>query len=359
MSKKNRLWMRWCGVYMGQLVVIYVWLYILLVVGKFVCENMKRIWYSDDITYVFLKWVEEKQIGIILFVMMVCAIILTFYRFHRLEKEMIEIYNALNNIYEEKDENVSLAIEFGQIENRLNELKIKNKSDKQAAKEANQRKNELIMYMAHDLKTPLTSVIGYLTLVCEEKDIPWDVKEKYMHTALRKAHRLEELANEFFDITRFNFSHMILKKTSVNLSVMLQQILCEFMTEFDRKNLIVECEIEPECCLVCDTEKMERVFDNILKNILNYSYADSKVKIALKKTEDKRLEIVTENQGKTIPKEMQEHIFEQFFRLDSSRTSEAGGAGIGLAVAKEIVTLHDGEITCTSEDEVIRFKIIL
>ena len=131
------------------------------------------------------------------------------------------------------------------------------------------------------------------------------------------------------------------------------------MTEFDRKNLIVECEIEPECCLVCDTEKMERVFDNILKNILNYSYADSKVKIALKKTEDKRLEIVTENQGKTIPKEMQEHIFEQFFRLDSSRTSEAGGAGIGLAVAKEIVTLHDGEITCTSEDEVIRFKIIL
>ena len=69
MSKKNRLWMRWCGVYMGQLVVIYVWLYILLVVGKFVCENMKRIWYSDDITYVFLKWVEEKQIGIILFVL--------------------------------------------------------------------------------------------------------------------------------------------------------------------------------------------------------------------------------------------------------------------------------------------------
>ena len=359
MSRKNRLWMRWCGIYMGQLVVIYVWLYILLVVGKFVCENMKRVWYRDDITYVFLKWVEEKQIGIILFVMMVSAIILTFYRFHRLEKEMIEIYNTLNNIYEEKDESISLAIELGEIENRLNELKIKKKTDKPAAKEANQRKNELIMYMAHDLKTPLTSVIGYLTLVCEEKDIPQDVKERYMHTALRKAHRLEELTNEFFDITRFNFSHMILKKTSVNLSVMLQQILCEFMTEFDRKNLIVECEIEPECCLVCDTEKMERVFDNILKNILNYSYADSKVKIALKKTEDKRLEIVTENQGKTIPKEMQEHIFEQFFRLDSSRTSEAGGAGIGLAVAKEIVTLHDGEIICTSEDEVIRFKIIL
>lgn len=359
MNRKNRLWTRWCGIYIGQLVVIYVWLYLLLIVGKFVCENIRRTWYSDDMVYIFLKWIEEKQVSIILITMMISAVFLAFYRFYRLEKEMMGIYHALDIIYEEKDENILLAMELGQMENQLNELRIKNKSDKQAAKEANQRKNELVMYMAHDLKTPLTSVIGYLTLVCEEKGIPWDVKEKYMEIALRKAHRLEELTNEFFDITRFNFSHMLLEKTSVNLSVMLQQILSEFRTEFDKKGLCVEEKIEADCRLLCDVEKLERVFDNILKNILNYSYSNSKIIVCLRKTEKNMLEIVTENQGKTIPEEMQEHIFEQFFRLDSSRTSERGGAGIGLAVAKEIITLHGGEISCTSENEKIRFRIVL
>ena len=359
MNRKNRLWTRWCGIYIGQLVVIYVWLYLLLIVGKFVCENIRRTWYSDDMVYIFLKWIEEKQVSIILITMMISAVFLAFYRFYRLEKEMMEIYHALDIIYEEKDENILLAMELGQMENQLNELRIKNKSDKQAAKEANQRKNELIMYMAHDLKTPLTSVIGYLTLVCEEREIPLDVKERYMQIALKKAHRLEELTNEFFDITRFNFSHMVLEKSSVNLSVMLQQIVSEFTTEFDKKGLSVECKVESECWLFCDAEKLERVFDNILKNIMNYSYPDSQIHIVLRKSGKGKVEIITENPGKTIPKEMQEHIFEQFFRIDSSRTSEAGGAGIGLAVAKEIITLHGGEIICTSENEIIRFRIVL
>lgn len=359
MKINSRLWTRWCRVYIGQLMAICAFICTILVIGKFVCENMNRIWYSENMTYIFLKWVEQNQVGIIVFIVLLSAVFLALYRFYVISKAVKEIYQAVDNIYEEKNENVSLTMELGQLENRMNELKIKNKSDKQAATEANQRKNELIMYMAHDLKTPLTSVIGYLTLVCEEREIPWDVKERYMQIALKKAHRLEELTNEFFDITRFNFSHMILEKSSVNISVMLQQILSEFMTEFDKKGLIVECKVEPECWLFCDVEKLERVFDNILKNIFNYSYSDTRIHIFLRRLGKDKLEIITENQGKTIPKEMQEHIFEQFFRLDSSRTSEAGGAGIGLAVVKEIITLHDGEISCTSENELIRFKIIL
>jgi len=359
MKTNRRLWKKWCGIYIGQLMALYAFIYSILVIGKFVCEHINRIWSRENMTYIVLKWFEDNQWNILLFIMLISAILLAFYRFYVTSKAIKEIYCAVNNIYEEKDENLSLAMELGQLENRLNELKIKNKSDKQAAKEANQRKNELIMYMAHDLKTPLTSVIGYLTLVCEEREIPLDVKERYMQIALKKAHRLEELTNEFFDITRFNFSHMILEKSSVNLSVMLQQMVSEFMTEYDKKGLSVECRVESECWLFCDAEKLERVFDNILKNIMNYSYPDSQIHIVLRKSGKGKVEIITENPGKTIPKEMQEHIFEQFFRIDSSRTSEAGGAGIGLAVAKEIITLHGGEITCTSDNEIIRFRIVL
>lgn len=359
MKNSRRLWKRWCVVFAGQFVSICVCIYMILVIGKFVCEHMNRIWYSEDLTYILLKWIDDNQGAILLFIMLVSAVLLTIYRFYEISRMVQEIYQAVDSIYEGKNENVSLAMEVGQLENRLNELNMKYRADKQAAKEANQRKNELIMYMAHDLKTPLTSVIGYLTLVCEEKEIPEEVKERYMQIALKKAHRLEELTNEFFDITRFNFSHMILKKSSVNLTIMLQQILSEFMTEFKKKGLEITCKVEPDCWLLCDAEKLERVFDNILKNLINYSYPNTQIRISLRRLRENKLEMITENRGKTIPKEMQEHIFEQFFRLDSSRASQSGGAGIGLAVAKEIVTLHGGEISCKSEDEIIWFKMIL
>ena len=145
----------------------------------------------------------------------------------------------------------------------MNQVRIQNAANIQSAREANQRKNDMIMYMAHDLKTPLTSVIGYLTLVSEEPDIPENAREKYIGIALKKAQRLEELINEFFDITRFNFTQMILEKSSVNLSVMLKQMVTEFEPIFREKNLNTTLEIEDGIEYLCDVDKMERVFDNL------------------------------------------------------------------------------------------------
>ena len=109
----------------------------------------------------------------------------------------------------------------------------------------------------------------------------------------------------------------------------------------------------------CDVGKMERVFDNLLKNIVNYSYAGTEISVSLRRSEDEMIEIITENRGRTIAPEMLEHIFDQFFRLDSSRSSQTGGSGLGLAVAKEIIERHDGAISCESQDETIRFSIKL
>jgi len=267
--------------------------------------------------------------------------------------------NAISGIYEHPEKKIVLPENFHEMEVELNEVRIKAHADQQAAKEATQLKNDLIMYMAHDLKTPLTSVIGYLTLSASEPDIPTDVKAKYMGIALKKSHRREDLINEFFDITRFNVSHMVLEKSTVNLSTMLQQMVREFVTEFDQKGMQTKCNIEPDVMAVCDVGKMERVFDNLLKNIVNYSYAGTEISIGMHRAENDRIEIVTENFGKTIAPEMIEHIFDQFFRLDGSRSTQTGGSGLGLAVAKEIIERHDGSITCESMYEIIRFRILL
>ena len=142
MKNSRRLWKRWCVVFAGQFFSICVCIYMILVIGKFVCEHMNRIWYSEDLTYILLKWIDDNQGAILLFIMLVSAVLLTIYRFYGISRMVQEIYQAVDSIYEGKNENVSLAMEVGQLENRLNELNMKYRADKQAAKEANQRKNK-------------------------------------------------------------------------------------------------------------------------------------------------------------------------------------------------------------------------
>lgn len=124
------------------------------------------------------------------------------------------------------------------------------------------------------------------------------------------------------------------------------------------KNLKCELEIAPDTMIKCDVNKMQRVFDNLLRNAVNYSFDDSTIHIAVKQNGE-NLCIQFTNCGNTIPKEKLVRIFEQFYRLDVARSSRSGGAGLGLAVAKEIVELHNGTITAKSENEQIEFTVTL
>lgn len=274
---------------------------------------------------------------------------------------MENILGAVNRIYRDTDELVELPQELHEVEKELNQVMLKVRASREKAEEAEQRKNDLIIYMAHDLKTPLTSVIGYLSLLAEEKDISGELKQKYLGIALKKSQRLEELVNEFFEITRFNLSTMSMELSTVNLTRMLEQISYEFIPVFQEKDLTYQLELEPDLKLLCDIDKMERVFDNLLKNAVNYSYKGSQIRILAhmeqQNSREETLHIQIINRGKTIPKEKQERIFEQFFRLESSRDSGTGGAGLGLAIAREIVEQHGGKLTCESEDEQIIFHI--
>ncbi|WP_368074714.1 sensor histidine kinase [uncultured Eubacterium sp.] len=220
-----------------------------------------------------------------------------------------------------------------------------------------QKKNDLIMYLAHDLKTPLTSIIGYLTLLRDEKDISTELRARYTGIALEKAERLEDLINEFFDITRFNLTSISLEKETINLSRMAEQIVSEFEPVLSEKDLRWNIHIEPGIMMVCDSNKLERVFDNLIRNAVNYSYRNTEIKVCLTKN-NKEIMLNVENYGRTISPEKLEHIFEQFFRLDSARSSSTGGAGLGLAIAKEIVELHGGTIEAKSQEESILFTVI-
>ena len=269
-----------------------------------------------------------------------------------------EINKGIDTLIDENSGDVVLSSELVATEKKMNYIKHTIQQQKLAAELAEQRKNDLVVYLAHDLKTPLTSVIRYLTLLRDENQISEELREKYLSISLEKAERLEDLINEFFEITRFNLSSITLEYSRINLTRMLEQLVYEFKPMLLEKNLKCELDIPPNIMIKIDANKMQRVFDNLLRNAVNYSFDNGTIYIAVKQDEN-NLHIKFTNCGNTIPKEKLERIFEQFYRLDTARSSRSGGAGLGLAIAKEIVELHNGTITAESKDETIEFEVIL
>ena len=266
--------------------------------------------------------------------------------------------DASRQLISADDELIHLPAELREVENQMNQVKQEAVRNARLAREAEQRKNDLIVYLAHDLKTPLTSVIGYLTLLHDEPQISEELREKYLSISLDKAVRLEDLINEFFEITRFNLSQLTLEPAKVNLTRMLEQIVYEFKPLLATKNLQCVIQAAPDLEIKCDINKMERVFDNLIRNAVNYSFANSTIEIAVE-TKPHGTYMRFSNHGNTISKEKLSRIFEQFYRLDTSRGTQTGGAGLGLAIAKEIIELHQGTITAASKNEQIVFEVYL
>lgn len=253
---------------------------------------------------------------------------------------------------------ISLPPDLHDTEHEMNSVRLQAIANLNAAKEAEQRKNDLIVCLAHDLKTPLTSVIGYLNLLQDEPQISPELRARYTGIALDKAQRLEDLLNEFFDITRFQLSSLTLQTETLDLSRMLEQLTFEFQPVLAEKQLQWALCIAPEVQIQCDGDKLQRVFDNLFRNAVNYSYRDGEISLSLA-VEGTNAVVRIENSGKTLPPEMLERIFDQFYRADFSRASATGGAGLGLAIARQIVEQHGGSITAESQNERIAFRLVL
>ena len=341
--------------YLTQIVIYTVGISAVAAISYLICR--RRVWYGNETWYSLLHFVNENLVSTFLFTLLFGCVVISCIHFRRIAKMLEMVTQAVDDLYANRINFVRLPAELHEVEKTLNQIINQVQESSRIAKEAEQRKNDMVVYMAHDLKTPLTSVIGYLTLLKDEKQLSEKLREKYLAVAWRKSEWLEELINEFFEVTRINFTCMTLNYSVVNMQVMLEQILYEFKPLFLRKEMTYELELAPSLMVSCDVEKMERVFDNLIKNAINYSYEKSVLYLSLQANGENGMKVVVKNKGKTIPKEKIDRIFEQFFRLDTARNSETGGSGLGLAIAKQIVELHGGKISCESENETITFVL--
>lgn len=269
-----------------------------------------------------------------------------------------EVGKATEDLVNKDVEYIELPDELEEIKNRMNHLKRESEKNEKLAKENEEKKDELIVYLAHDIKTPLTSMIGYLSILDEIDDMPKKKQKNYISIALDKSYRLEDLINELFDVARFNSEKIVLEKEELNLNLMLEQIIDDFYPTLRELNKSIKLNYNEPISINGDSDKLSRVFNNLIKNAISYSKEESEVIINLKKDNNNAIVEVI-NKGKQISKEKLSKIFEKFYRLDSARTSRTGGSGLGLAIAKDIVELHNGTIIAESNDEETTFRVTL
>lgn len=350
-------------VFMGIFAMIAIILLSSLVQGKFANFMVAAFQFLFQLDYASaLYWYVRifRNYMDLIFLLAMSVIFFLVFRIYLnwFTRYFMEINKGIDTLSKENAGEVSLSPELSATEKKINTIKQTLEKRKLEAQLAEQRKNDLIVYLAHDLKTPLASVIGYLNLLHDEQQISEELREKYLGISLDKAERLEDLINEFFEIAKYNLTNITLQYNKINLTRLLEQLLYEFKPMLTEKHLNCNLNVPEDIMLRCDADKIQRVLDNLLRNAVIYSFHDSFIDITVKEQGEK-LKITFANHGNTIPEEKLERVFEQFYRLDSSRSTSSGGAGLGLAIAKHIIELHNGTITAKSQDERIVFEVTL
>ena len=265
---------------------------------------------------------------------------------------------AVHQVVDETGEQVALPGELVPLERDLRSIQRSLAAGRAQAKEAEQRRQDLVAFLAHDLKTPLTSVLGYLNLLRDDPGLTAEQRAKYTGIALDKANRLGELIGEFFDITRMELTHQDQRGALIQLSLLLEQLSDEFYPAFAEKDLTCKCDIAPRLTVRGNADKLARVFDNVLRNAVSYSAPGGEVEIWAAERAG-WAEIAIRNQGLEIPEQELTNIFQKFYRLDQARSTRTGGAGLGLAIAREIVERHGGTIRAESDGRRTSFVIRL
>lgn len=243
----------------------------------------------------------------------------------------------------------------------LNSIKAENEQSERAAKTAEVRKNELVVYLAHDIKTPLTSIVGYLTMLDESPDLPIEVRARYTDITLTKAYRLEELLDEFFEITRYNLQTIPIERSRFDGVLFVNQVIDEFYPVAEGRSLSLVFDGPIELPVFADAGRVARVLNNVMKNAVAYADVGTEVRVRTQLVcgVDGFVwwELTVTDRGRELSPEHLDRIFEKFFRADAARGSGEGGAGLGLAIAREIARAHGGDIYATSDVGLTSFTI--
>lgn len=249
--------------------------------------------------------------------------------------------------------------EFSIIAQNLNIMALDLRLLKEKESEAETTKNELITNVAHDLRTPLTSIIGYLDILNTNTGLSEDDKKKYLMVAYNKSKRLEKLINDLFSFTKLAYGNMPLKEAVIDVVKLLEQQIDEFYPSFEENNLVCEFKAyEPSAMVVADGEMIARAFENLISNAIKYGKNGKIIKVVTKKTGD-FIKVTVINYGSVIPREDLPYIFDRFYRVEQSRQEGTGGTGLGLSIAKGVIEKHGGRIEARSSMAGTAFEVYL
>lgn len=312
---------------------------------------------NDLFGYSFAHFILKNQKVVIfitlLIALMINSLLVEVYAIQKIS----QVFTSMKTLVSKDDKEIVLEDSLKELEQDLNALKKESIENEKKAIREEQHKVDMIAYLAHDIKTPLASVIGYLCLL-NETDLPEDLRKKYTEMTLDKAYRLEKLINEFFDIAKLNQAYQTLHKEEVNLYYLLEQMKEEFYPLLTQHHQQLQIQVDQNIMIYVDAQKIARVFNNIIKNAMYYGDEDSCITIETKEDHIYTY-ILFKNYGPTIPQDKLDLIFEQFYRLDESRSSQTGGSGLGLSIAQTITKQHQGFIKVSSQNHVTIFEVIL
>lgn len=220
-------------------------------------------------------------------------------------------------------------------------------------------KDELITNVSHDIRTPLTSIIGYLGLIESAKNLPREDVEKYTHIAYLKSQQMQELVNDLFEYTNATFKDSKLTITEFDMGQLLEQFAAEYELEAQKRGIEIDAVTPTDNLkMTGDPQKLSRVFNNLISNAFKYGTGAKHIWLTAEK-QGEEVEVRVTNDGEMIPHESLNKLFERFYRVEQSRSKETGGTGLGLAIAQSIVNMHEGHIRVESNVEKTSFIVNL
>ncbi|WP_049753765.1 sensor histidine kinase [Alkaliphilus oremlandii] len=305
----------------------------------------------------------EGQIGFIPIVLGFANFVLLFY--FSTQKKMRYIEELADGLLEISKGNLDHRIagksedELGSLANNINFMAEALQTKIEEERAAEMLKNELITNVSHDLRTPLTSIMGYLNLLKDKRYETEEEAYQYLNIAYGKSEKLKDLIQDLFEYAKLTNEGVKLNLSEVHLNSLIDQLTEELVPILDEKQLSFKKDISKEDTIVlADADKMVRVFENLLTNAIRHSSVGTEILVQTSVDEDNVI-ICVENTGEPISSEYLERIFDRFFKVEKSRTSNSAGSGLGLAISKNIINLHKGSIWAESEGNIVRFYVRL
>lgn len=279
------------------------------------------------------------------------AIVIYTFLSYRKGKNLVAVLEAAEEMANgnlEKVIEVNESDDIGKLANNINEIVTKLKDITMEEKRAQQTKTDLITNISHDLRTPLTSILGYLGLIDGDQYKNEVELRHYMTIAYEKAKNLNIIINDLFELTKMQNSSIKLEKTEINLVEFLGQIISQFQYEFNSANMESRAIFsEDKLIIEADVKILVRAFENLITNALKYGIDGKYVDVVTEKQENMAVVKVI-NYGEEITSLDLPYIFERFYRVEKSRNKDSGGSGLGLAITKNIIELHNGNIKAYS-----------